>query len=125
MTQLSSQFIIRTFFQYCKRPIFKKNTGSYNSECPYCHEGKSTGKKRRFFYIPENDDVYRLRSNSVMWQKERLINYGLSKLPAECKYFAWIDCDVMFHADDWCQQACEKLKTADVIQLFKKVFYMP
>ena len=77
------------------------------------------------FYIPEGDDVYQLRSDSVMWQKERLINYGLSKLPPECKYFAWIDCDVMFHQDDWCAQACEKLKTAHVIQLFKKVFYMP
>lgn len=77
------------------------------------------------FYIPENEDVYRLRSNSVMWQKERLINYGVSKLPPECKYFAWVDCDVMFHSDDWCAQACEKFQKADVVQLFKKVFYMP
>lgn len=77
------------------------------------------------FYIPESPDVYQLRSNSVMWQKERLINYGVSKLPDDCKYFAWVDCDVMFHQDDWAQQACDKLKTADVIQLFKKVYYMP
>ena len=35
------------------------------------------------FYIPENDNVYRLRSNSIMWQKERLINYGVSKLPKD------------------------------------------
>ena len=77
------------------------------------------------FYIPESTDVYRLTSNSVMWQKERLINYGVSKLPDNCKYYAWIDCDVLFHAENWAEQACEKLKTADIIQLFKKVYYMP
>lgn len=56
--QVSQSFVINTFFQHCKRPIFKKNTGTYNAECPYCHEGKSTGKKRRFFYIPEEEHLY-------------------------------------------------------------------
>lgn len=77
------------------------------------------------YYIPDGQDVHRLHSNSVMWQKERLINYGVSKLPDDCKYYAWIDCDVLFHQDDWAQQAVDKLQTADVIQLFKKVYYMP
>lgn len=78
------------------------------------------------FYIPEGKNVHRLQSNSVMWQKERLINYGVSKLPDDCDYYAWIDCDVMFHNnEDWAEQAVDKLKNADVIQLFKKVFYMP
>lgn len=56
--QISQNLVINTFFQYCKRPVFKKTTGTYNGECPYCHEGKSTGKKRRFFYIPEEDHLY-------------------------------------------------------------------
>jgi len=38
--------------------VFKKSTGTYAGECPYCHEGKSSGKKRRFFYIPEEDHLY-------------------------------------------------------------------
>lgn len=77
------------------------------------------------YYIPEGENVHRLKSNSVMWQKERLINYGVSKLPPECKYYAWIDCDVIFHDENWMNLAVEKLQTADVIQLFKKVYYMP
>lgn len=77
------------------------------------------------FYIPESKNVHRLKSDSVMWQKERLINYGVSKLPDDCEYYAWIDCDVMFHNEDWATLAVEKLQTADVIQLFKKVYYMP
>ncbi len=56
--QISQNLVVNTFFQYCKRPVFKKSTGTYNAECPYCKEGKSTGKKRRFFYIPLDDQLY-------------------------------------------------------------------
>jgi len=38
--------------------VFKKSSGTYNGECPYCNEGKSAGKKRRFFYIPNEDQLY-------------------------------------------------------------------
>jgi len=56
--QISQNLVVRTFFQCCKRPVFKKSTATYAGECPYCHEGKSSGKKRRFFYIPEEDHLY-------------------------------------------------------------------
>lgn len=56
--QISQNLVVRTFYQYCKRPIFKKSTGTYAAECPYCNEGKSTGKKRRFFYIPDENHLY-------------------------------------------------------------------
>ena len=51
-------FVIQTFFQYAKRPVFRKNTNTYSGECPYCHEGKSAGKKRRFYYIAEDDHLF-------------------------------------------------------------------
>lgn len=75
--------------------------------------------------IPESFDVIRLRSNSVMWQKERLINHGVSLLPSSCEYYAWLDCDVLFEMDDWVDQAVYKLDSNDIIQLFKRVYYMP
>jgi len=77
------------------------------------------------FQIPETEGVYRLKSNSIMWQKERLINYGISKLPSDCDYFGWLDCDVLFSSDDWAQQAVDRLQKANIVQLFKKVCYMP
>ena len=55
---VSQSLVIQTFFRCCKRPTFKKNTSTYAGECPYCHEGKSSGKKRRFFYIPEDEYLY-------------------------------------------------------------------
>lgn len=55
---VSQSLVIQTFFRCCKRPVFKKSTGTYTGECPYCHEGKSSGRKRRFFYIPEDEYLY-------------------------------------------------------------------
>lgn len=55
---VSQNLVVQTFYRCCKRPVYKKNTGTYTSECPYCHEGKSSGKKRRFFYIPDDDYLY-------------------------------------------------------------------
>jgi len=55
---IPQNFVIQTFFQYAKRPVFRKNTNTYAGECPYCHEGKSVGKKRRFYYIAEDDHLF-------------------------------------------------------------------
>lgn len=107
--------LLQNYFIFAES-LKKQNINLITVECAF-NDGS--------FYIPEDKNVYRLRSNSIMWQKERLINYGVSKLPDCCEYFAWIDCDVLFLQDDWMEQACEKLKTANIIQLFKKIFYMP
>lgn len=77
------------------------------------------------FEIPQSYNVLRLRSDSVMWQKERLINYAVSQLPFSCKYFAWIDCDILLTNNNWAEMAIDKLQVADVIQLYKKVIYLP
>lgn len=76
------------------------------------------------FQLPKESDVYQLRSSSIMWQKERLINYGISKLPAECDYFAWIDGDIIF-PNGWNNLAIQELQKSDIIQLYKKVFHLP
>lgn len=76
------------------------------------------------FEIPRDDDVYQLRSESIMWQKERLINYGISKLPNNCDFFAWIDGDILL-PNDWYDLAIKELQKNNIIQLFKKVFHLP
>jgi hypothetical protein len=74
------------------------------------------------FYI---DNSIKLHSNSVMWLKERLINYAESLLPPDCNAFAWIDADVLFAQDDWHILAQKKLEKVDVLQLFKRIFHLP
>lgn len=85
-------------------------------ECAFGEDG---------YEIPEGPNVLRVRAKSVMWQKERLINHAVANLPLECKYFAWLDCDILFTNDDWAKIAAEKLQKAHVVQLFKKVIYLP
>ena len=65
-----------------------------------------------------------LKSNSVMWQKEQIINYVINNHMEDEATFAWIDCDVLFKDNSWIKRAEDKLKEADIIQLFKRVFLL-
>jgi len=55
---LNQEFLIETFFSYCKRPIHKRYQNVFNAECPVCKEGKSTGRSRRLFYFPHKQYFY-------------------------------------------------------------------
>lgn len=59
-----------------------------------------------------------VRSNQEFWHKENLINIGLSRLPADAKYIAWIDADVMFVRPDWVQETIHELQHYRMIQMF-------
>ncbi len=72
------------------------------------------------FELPEAPDVVRVRSDSLLWQKERLINIGAQYLPASCKYVAWVDCDILFENRSWAVETCELLKdSCTIVQLFE------
>jgi len=53
--ELNQEFLIETFFSYCKRPIHKKYQNVFNAECPICKEGKSAGRTRRLFFFPHKE----------------------------------------------------------------------
>jgi len=59
-----------------------------------------------------------VRSTHELWHKENLINIGISRLPAEARYIAWIDADVEFTRPDWCQETLHQLQHYAVVQLF-------
>ena len=72
------------------------------------------------FELPTTPDVVKIRSNSLLWQKERLINIGTTYLPASCKYVAWIDCDVVFENRNWAKETCFLLSNkCTVVQLWE------
>jgi hypothetical protein len=59
------------------------------------------------------------RRDNLMWQKERLLNIGItSSLCDDEKDIAWIDADVTFLNDDWKNRALLELTTTPVVQLF-------
>lgn len=73
--------------------------------------------------LPPSETVLHLRSNSVMWQKERLLNYAISNLPHDCDRFAWVDADLLL-PDGWDRMLMDKLDHSDFVQLFQTVSHL-
>ena len=58
MIPVPEEYVIQTFYRCVVSPTYNKYTNTYNGSCPFCKEGKSYGKKTRFFYIPEKELTY-------------------------------------------------------------------
>jgi hypothetical protein len=70
------------------------------------------------------DLLVRVTDGDVMWQKERLLNILIKRLPPECEYIAWLDSDVILRDLKWPEQTVEKLKTVPLVQLFSELRYL-
>jgi|HubBroStandDraft_1064217.scaffolds.fasta_scaffold02267_4 glycosyltransferase involved in cell wall biosynthesis len=70
-------------------------------------------------------EVMQLRTSAALWQKERLINCGLARVPERCTKVAWIDADVVFENPDWAMEASKKLDQMPIVQLFDRVIRLP
>jgi hypothetical protein len=57
-----------------------------------------------------------VRARSMMWAKENLLNIGIAHLPADWKYVAWIDADILFRRPDWAVETVHALQLYDVVQ---------
>lgn len=66
--------------------------------------------------LPPDDHTTHLELESVLWQKERLLNPGIAALPAEVDAVGWFDADVLFHHDDFQEAILAALDESPVIQ---------
>jgi hypothetical protein len=66
----------------------------------------------------ENPRHVRVRVAHELWLKENLINIGISRLPADWKYVAWIDGDVQFARNDWANETIHALQHHPVVQMW-------
>lgn len=69
--------------------------------------------------------VTRVRARDVMWQKERLINLAVSRLPTRFTKIAWIDADVLFANHDWLTETEALLDEVPIVQLFNRAYRLP
>lgn len=67
---------------------------------------------------PDNPFHLQLRTTDELWHKENGMNLMMARLPADAKYIAWIDADVMFQRPDWAQETLHLLQHYDFIQMF-------
>lgn len=72
----------------------------------------------RPFELPENKNINRVsvRAKTILWNKENLINIGVSRLPSDWKYLCWCDADIEFRKPSWASDAVHALQIHDVIQ---------
>jgi hypothetical protein len=70
---------------------------------------------------PSNKRHLQLRcpNQQPIWHKENLINIGISRLPPNWKYVAWIDGDIDFVRPDWIVETIHELQHHPVVQLFE------
>ena len=69
----------------------------------------------------DTDILIQVRADSILWQKERLLNIGLDNLPHDCDKVAWIDADIIFTNNHWINDASILLEKYNVVQLFDYV----
>ena len=71
------------------------------------------------------DILIQLKTSSVFWQKERLLNVGLKHLPKDCDKIVWLDADIIFYNDRWIEETCELLESYIIVQPFSFNIRLP
>lgn len=64
----------------------------------------------------DNPRHVQVRTDHELWHKENMINLGVSRLPRDWEYVAWIDADITFARPDWVQETLQQLQHYDVVQ---------
>jgi len=79
------------------------------------------------YEVPESmgDRIERCRTATILWQKERLLNIGLRRLPPECDKVVWLDADILFENDNWVAETSRLLESYIVVQPFDTACWLP
>ncbi len=72
----------------------------------------------RPFELEPHPEINRVqvRSSTLVWNKENLINVGIARLPHDWKYVAWIDADITFRAPKWASDTVHALQHYQLVQ---------
>lgn len=65
-----------------------------------------------------NPNHIQLRTSHELWLKENMINIGISRLPANWRYVAWVDADITFSRHDWAEETVHQLQHHKIVQMF-------
>lgn len=114
--------VITTYFNPCRYSTRRKNYdlfihGMRLSGIPCITVECAFGDDA--FELPASVDTLQIRSNTLLWQKERLLNLAASWLPRSFKYVAWLDCDIIFQNKNWAHDLVAVLKTHKVAQVWE------
>lgn len=70
------------------------------------------------------EQLVQLPTGDVMWQKERLLNLALERLPGSCDTVLAVDCDVFFPHPDWRDALGHALESHPVVQAYNHALHL-
>jgi len=76
------------------------------------------------FVIPDSIRINGCLETQVLWQKERILNHGISYIPDCFDQIAWLDCDLLFTNPDWPAITEKLLEAFPVVQLFEQCHWL-
>jgi hypothetical protein len=65
-----------------------------------------------------------VRSDSIMFHKEKLVERLLREVPASYTKVCYMDCDVVFHKKDWYDMVSAELDSVSVVQPFSRCYWL-
>lgn len=74
--------------------------------------------------LPESRFITELRTESLLWHKETLINKIVSELPPEYRYVFWVDADVLFTNMNWLVDSVRELQGCNILQPFEYCIHL-
>lgn len=102
-------------YQIFKSNLIQKKIPIYTFE---------TAKSEDEFQLEKSELNFRFISSSVLWQKERLFNIGLKKIPKDVENIIWLDSDILFENENWFLESEKLLDEFKVIQPYSDVYRM-
>jgi hypothetical protein len=93
-----------------RQELAKTNVPLYTIECVF-------GEQAPVFEL--DDTAFRVRSQSILWQKERLLNLLIQRLPEKYTKIAWLDADLIFLNKNWANETSELLDQFVVVQPYE------
>jgi len=115
---------VNNYLRYRKRyELFEKYVKHMNSlEGVILYVVEVALGDRPFLATQANNPRHlQLRTNTILWHKENMINQCVEKLPRDWKYVAWVDGDIEFLRKDIAFETIHALQTFKVVQMFESV----
>lgn len=124
MPRPSKLAVMVPIFDPTESEVLWKNYRRFRESLPdvtvFVAEVSYTGK----FHEPAATIKIHANENQVLWQKERLLNLLLEKVPHEYDAVAWIDSDLIFENRNWLYETLDQLAKHHAVQLYERVDYI-
>lgn len=116
---MSNVAVITTFFSYSKNPLALQRYYEFKDNLK--RQGIDLITIELAFkdepYQLDNDVYLRLRTDTVLWHKESMLNLLVKRLPPHFDKVVWLDCDIKITDDNWLDEVNRNLDHYPILQV--------